>query len=68
MKRLALLALAAASLLEVSLLFTGGGVFDPVLLLPLATLVVGEPLGEAAPAPLRDHQRWRVPAAVAPVP
>jgi O-antigen ligase len=42
-----LLALAAASLLEVSLLFDGGSVFDPVLLLPLATLLVGEPLGTA---------------------
>lgn len=41
-----LLALAGASLLEVSLLFDGGSVFDPVLLLPLATLLVGEPLVE----------------------
>ena len=39
-----LLAFAAASLLEVSLLFDGGSVFNPVLLLPLATLLVGEPL------------------------
>lgn len=45
-----LLALAGASLLEVSLLFDDSGVFDPVLLLPLATLLVGEPLGAAAPA------------------
>ena len=40
-----LLALAGASLLEVSLLFDGNTVFNPVLLLPLATLLVGEPLG-----------------------
>lgn len=39
-----LLALAGASLLEVSLLFDGNSVFDPVLLLPLATLLLGEPL------------------------
>ena len=39
-----LLGLAGASLLEVSLLFDGGSVFDPVLLLPLATVLVGEPL------------------------
>lgn len=45
-----LLALATASLLEVSLLFDSGGVFYPVLLLPLATLLVGEPLG-AEPGP-----------------
>ena len=45
------LALACASLLEVSLSFRGSGVFDPVLLLPLATLLVGEPLGERAPGP-----------------
>ncbi|MGI3780872.1 MAG: O-antigen ligase family protein [Janthinobacterium lividum] len=43
-----LLALAGASLLEVSLLFDDSGVFDPVLLLPLATLLVGEPLGTGA--------------------
>ena len=45
-----LLALAGASLLEVSLLFDDNTVFDPVLLLPLATLLVGEPL-DAEPAP-----------------
>jgi O-antigen ligase len=45
-----LFALAGASLLEVSLLFDDSGVFDPVLLLPLATLLVGEPLGTDAPA------------------
>jgi O-antigen ligase len=39
------LAVACASLLEISLLFRGSSVFDPVLLLPLATLLVGEPLG-----------------------
>lgn len=54
-----LLALAGASLLEVSLLFDGNSVFDPVLLLPLATLLVGEPLaaqdgepGGATPVPV----------------
>lgn len=46
-----LLALAAASLLEVSLLFDDSGAFDPVLLLPLATLLVGEPLGVPTTAP-----------------
>lgn len=44
-----LLALAGASLLEVSLQFDDGSVFDPVLLLPLATLLVGEPLGSDRP-------------------
>ena len=59
------LALAGASLLEVSLQFEAGGVFVPVLLLPLATLLVGEPLvagpsehprrpvGTATPVPVR---------------
>ena len=59
------LALAGASLLEVSLQFEAGGVFVPVLLLPLATLLVGEPLvaepverarrpaGTAIPTPVR---------------
>jgi O-antigen ligase len=49
------LAIAGASLLEVSLQFEAGGVFVPVLLLPLATLLVGEPLvaepSEQAPRP-----------------
>jgi hypothetical protein len=58
-----LLALAGASLLEVSLQLEAGGVFIPVLLLPLATLLVGEPLVPdlpedprrplGAPAPVR---------------
>ncbi|MGI3784513.1 MAG: O-antigen ligase family protein [Janthinobacterium lividum] len=49
-----LVALAGASLLEVSLLFDDNSVFDPVLLLPLATLLVGEPLGtDTAPRPGR---------------
>ncbi|GAB2590268.1 O-antigen ligase family protein [Microlunatus antarcticus] len=52
-----LLALAGASLLEVSLLFDDSGAFDPVLLLPLATLLVGEPLGEAARAPRAVEHR-----------
>lgn len=50
-----LLAVAGASLLEVSLSFDGGSVFDPVLLLPLATLVVGEPLGPPVEV---DHRSW----------
>ena len=48
-----LLALAGASLLEVSLLFSDGSVFDPVLLLPLATLLVGEPLVDEPSEPDR---------------
>jgi O-antigen ligase len=51
-----LLALAAASLLEVSLLFVGSSVFDPVLLLPLATLVVGEPLASVPGTPDQPTQ------------
>ncbi len=51
-----LFALAGASLLEVSLLFDDSGVFDPVLLLPLATLLVGEPLGQhPGDLPSVDH-------------
>ncbi|SEP61730.1 O-antigen ligase family protein [Microlunatus flavus] len=41
-----LLALAGASLLEISLLPTANSVFDAVLLLPLATLLVGDPWRE----------------------
>ena len=55
-----LLALAGASLLEVSLLFDDSGVFFPVLLLPLATLLLGEPLGEAEPS--SEAIRHRLPA------
>jgi O-antigen ligase len=51
-----LFALAGASLLEVSLQLDGT-VFDPVLLLPLATLLVGEPLGAATEAELRGDDR-----------
>ncbi len=51
-----LLALASASLLEVSLLFDNNSVFDPVLLLPLATLLVGEPLGTDAAASQGDQR------------
>ena len=53
------LSLAGASLLEVSLQFEAGGVFLPVLLLPLATLLVGEPL-DAEPV-----EHLRRPAATA---
>lgn len=63
-----LLALAAASLLEVSLLFDGGSVFDPVLLLPLATLLVGEPLGpDAGPEAAGDRSSRSTTADVAPL-
>jgi O-antigen ligase len=53
-----LLALAGASLLEVTLLFDGGNVFDPVMLLPLAILLVGEPLTtslDAGAVPARER-------------
>ena len=60
-----LFALAGASLLEVSMLFDDSGVFDPVLLLPLATLLVGEPLGTEAPTrPEPLEQGAAVPALV----
>ena len=58
------LALAGASLLEVSLQFESGGLFLPVLLLPLATLLVGEPL-LAEPFPRR--RRPVAPATPVPV-
>lgn len=63
-----LLAFAGASLLEVSLLFDDSTVFDPVLLLPVATLLVGEPLGHAPdrPGPVGTSPRRR-PATAAPV-
>lgn len=62
------LAIAGASLLEVSLRPAGGGVFDPVLLLPLATLLVGEPLvGEPLVADPPEHAR-RPAGTAAPVP
>ena len=64
---LVLLATAGASLLEVSLLFDGGSVFNPVLLLPLATLLVGEPLGTdgtAVTAPRPRASEDRAPAAL----
>lgn len=57
-----LLALAGASLLEVSFLVNDGAVFDPVLLLPLATLLVGEPLGSAAPVAGPRASEGRAPA------
>lgn len=64
-----LLALACASLLEVSLLFDDNSVFDPVLLLPLATLLVGEPLGTDAPtAASQGDQRPQASEDGAPLP
>jgi O-antigen ligase len=63
-----LLALAGASLLEVSLMFDDGSVFDPVLLLPLATLLVGAPLGSAAEPPPERARRPRPSEDRGPVP
>ena len=62
-----LLALATASLLEVSLLFDSGGVFYPVLLLPLATLLVGEPLGAEPDGPAAGARTQQAGSSHAPV-